>query len=100
MTCGRFAYSFSVPLKGCGTISHLGGKGNSNSLAAHRSLEVSNEEIFLENTIIIQRDPDIQEAGDTARRLRCVWRNALQKSVNAKLNEVGLKASVVSSTSR
>jgi len=92
---GRTTFSFSVPLKGCGTISQLGGK-SSNSLAAQRSLDVSGDELFLENTIIIQRDPDIQEVGDTARRLRCVWRNALQKSVNAKLNQVGIKPSVIS----
>lgn len=63
--------------------------------AFHRSLDINNQqgehqqELLLENTIVIQHDPDFQEAGDTARRLRCVWgAHSIQKSVNAKMTEV------------
>ena len=88
-----FWCSFNVPQKGCGTRSQLGAAAaaaaaagpGANQLAFQRSLDVGQAELFLENTVIIQHDPDLQEAGDTARRLRCVWRNSLQKSVNAKL---------------
>lgn len=88
--------SFNVPQKGCGTVSQSGYKKSNNVNTFQRSLDVQpaaaqleNEEISLENTIVIQHDPDFQEAGDTARRLRCVWgAHSLQKSVNAKMPEV------------
>lgn len=93
--------SFNVPQKGCGTVSTQSGYKKSNNVNTfQRSLDVrsvspavatqqENEEISLENTIVIQHDPDFQEAGDTARRLRCVWgAHSLQKSVNAKMPEV------------
>lgn len=68
--------SFNVPQRGCGTVSQSSPLKSANSF--QRSLEVSRhqqepEQIFLENTIIIQHDPDFQEAGDMARRIRCVW---------------------------
>jgi len=72
--------SFNVPQRGCGTVSQQQGgrKSTAASNAFQRSIDVSGgatpeQQIFLENTIIIQNDPDFQEAGDTARRLRCVW---------------------------
>jgi len=82
--------SFSVPHKGCGSRSQMGSKANAagNELSFQRSLDVDVDPLFVENTIIIQHDPDFQEAGDTARRLRCVWRQSLQKSVNAKMNQI------------
>ena len=91
-----FLASFNVPQKGCGTVSQSGYKKSNNVNTFQRSLDVQpaaaqleNEEISLENTIVIQHDPDFQEAGDTARRLRCVWgAHSLQKSVNAKMPEV------------
>lgn len=84
--------SFNVPQKGCGTVSQSGYK-TANVNTFQRSLDVrtpaQEQEVFLENTIVIQHDPDFQEAGDTARRLRCVWGvHSLQKSVNAKMPEV------------
>ncbi|KAK4011910.1 uncharacterized protein LOC116921905 isoform X1 [Daphnia magna] len=98
---GRTSFSFNVPQKGCGTVSTQSGYKKSNNVNTfQRSLDVrsvspavatqqENEEISLENTIVIQHDPDFQEAGDTARRLRCVWgAHSLQKSVNAKMPEV------------
>lgn len=77
-------HSFNVPQRGCGTVSQQGGrKSTAASNAFQRSIDVGGgatpsgleqqQQIFLENTIIIQNDPDFQEAGDTARRLRCVW---------------------------
>ncbi|EFX86848.1 hypothetical protein DAPPUDRAFT_221694 [Daphnia pulex] len=93
---GRTSFSFNVPQKGCGTVSQSGYKKSNNVNTFQRSLDVQpaaaqleNEDISLENTIVIQHDPDFQEAGDTARRLRCVWgAHSLQKSVNAKMPEV------------
>jgi len=88
---GHSSYSFSVPHKGCGSRSQMSSKTNAagNQLSFQRSLDVVDvDPLFVENTIIIQHDPDFQEAGDTARRLRCVWRQSLQKSVNAKMNQI------------
>ena len=36
---------------------------------------------FVENTIIIQYDPLVQEVWDQARRLRCTWYDYYEKSV-------------------
>lgn len=86
--------SFNVPQKGCGTVSQSGYKTAQQLNTFQRSLDTRaviqpEQEVFLENTIVIQHDPDFQEAGDTARRLRCVWgAHSLQKSVNAKMPEV------------
>jgi len=80
-----------VPHKGCGSRSRMGSKSKvigGNQLTYQRSLDVEEDPLFVENTIIIQHDPDFQEAGDSARRLRCVWRHSLQKSVNAKMRQI------------
>lgn len=37
--------------------------------------------MFIENTIIIQYDPQVQEIYDQARRLRCTWYDYYEKSV-------------------
>ncbi|RWS11053.1 Cuticlin-1-like protein [Dinothrombium tinctorium] len=38
--------------------------------------------LFIENTIIIQYDPQVQEIWDQARRLRCTWYDFYEKSVS------------------
>lgn len=38
--------------------------------------------IFIENTIIIQYDPQVQEIYDQARKLRCTWYDYYEKSVS------------------
>ena len=90
-------FSFNVPQKGCGTVSQSGYKtANVASNTFQRSLDTEEQEVFLENTIVIQHDPDFQEAGDTARRLRCVWGvHSLQKSVNAKMPQVYQPSTVI-----
>lgn len=37
--------------------------------------------VFIENTIIIQFDPELQEEWDSARRLRCTWYDFYEKAV-------------------
>jgi len=37
--------------------------------------------LFIENTIIIQYDPQVQEIWDQARRLRCTWYDFYEKAV-------------------
>ena len=99
--------SFSIPQKGCGTTTSPSAAAAAATSTTNRksfnpfqrALDVRphpiqqqvvpvSDDVSLENTIIVQHDPDFQEAGDMARRLRCFWRNSLQKSVNAKMPEV------------
>lgn len=37
---------------------------------------------FFENTVVIQYDPQVQEAFDTARKLRCTWHDQYEKAVS------------------
>lgn len=39
---------------------------------------------YIENIIIIQNDPDVQEVWDTARAIRCEWRTNYRKVVSTK----------------
>ncbi|KAK3860421.1 hypothetical protein Pcinc_033528 [Petrolisthes cinctipes] len=61
---------FSVPIEGCGTTGQLE--------AATRT-----QDMYFENTIIIQTDPIIQEEWDVARNIRCTWAHTFSKSVVA-----------------
>ncbi|XP_074601187.1 uncharacterized protein LOC141855168 [Brevipalpus obovatus] len=38
--------------------------------------------LFIENTLVIQYDPQVQEIWDQARRLRCTWYDFYEKSVS------------------
>jgi len=44
---------------------------------------------YLENTIIVQYDPQVQEVWDQARRLRCTWYDYYEKSVTFRPFQVG-----------
>ena len=59
---------------GCGMTSseQTGTNGVSNSPGSG---------LFIENTIIIQYDPQVQEIWDQARRLRCTWYDYYEKAV-------------------
>lgn len=41
---------------------------------------------YLENTIVIQNEPGIQEVWDTARRIRCLWQGQFDKTVTSSIN--------------
>ena len=45
---------------------------------------------FVENTIIIQYDPQVQEVWDQARRLRCTWYDYYEKAVTFKPFQVNM----------
>ena len=44
---------------------------------------------FVENTIIVQYDPLVQEVWDQARKLRCTWYDYYEKSVTFRPFQVG-----------
>lgn len=46
--------------------------------------------LFIENTIIIQYDPQVQEIWDQARRLRCTWYDYYEKAVTFRAFNVDM----------
>uniref|UniRef100_T1K5Y4 ZP domain-containing protein n=1 Tax=Tetranychus urticae TaxID=32264 RepID=T1K5Y4_TETUR len=50
--------------------------------------------LYIENTIIIQYDPQVQEAWDQARRLRCTWYDFYEKSVTFRPFDVDMMDAV------
>ncbi|XP_013792003.1 uncharacterized protein LOC106475874 [Limulus polyphemus] len=69
------SFTFQIPLAACGTVGQF-------------EVLTRDQDMYLENTVIIQNDPYIQEAWDQARRLRCVWSHTLTKTVSARPFEV------------
>ncbi|KAM7305592.1 uncharacterized protein LOC8036808 [Ixodes scapularis] len=67
---GHIAVNFDIFLGSCGmSSSQQGGYDNLGS------------GLFIEDTIIIQYDPQVQEIWDQARRLRCTWYDFYEKAV-------------------
>ncbi|XP_076351310.1 cuticlin-3-like [Tachypleus tridentatus] len=65
------SFTFRIPLAACGTLGQL-------------EVLTSDQDMYLENTVIIQNDPYIQEVWDHARRLRCTWSHTLTKALIAR----------------
>ncbi|XP_050050588.2 uncharacterized protein [Dermacentor andersoni] len=67
---GHIAVNFDIFLGSCGmSSSQQGGYDNLGS------------GVFIEDTIIVQYDPQVQEIWDQARRLRCTWYDFYEKAV-------------------
>lgn len=66
---------FNVSINSCGTTGNAQGTFYNEDVNADSGL-------FFENTIIIQYDPQVQEAWDQARKLRCTWHDQYEKSVS------------------
>jgi len=79
---GRDFYEFIIRLDSCGSkwVDELSIGGQA----------------YLENVIIIQNEPGIQEIWDTSRAIRCFWESSLQKAVTYALNIDMLDTQVVS----
>merc|ERR1719336_2757921 len=54
-----------VPLSSCGT----------------QTVESNSDRLMIENTIIIQADPMVQDSWDSARKITCDWQSKLEKMV-------------------
>ena len=68
---GHLSVNFDIFLGTCGMASSDSSTiGNAPSVG-----------LFIENTIIIQYDPQVQEIWDQARKLRCTWYDYYEKSV-------------------
>jgi len=55
----------TVPLSTCGT----------------QTVESSSDRLMLENTVVIQADPMVQDSWDSARKITCDWQSKLEKMV-------------------
>ncbi|XP_071747953.1 cuticlin-1 isoform X3 [Lepeophtheirus salmonis] len=66
---GQTVVTFDISLRSCGMVSSF---NNDNH---------SPQGQYIENTIIIQYDPQLQEVWDQARKLRCTWYDFYEKSV-------------------
>lgn len=62
---GRAAIKLTVPLSSCGT----------------QTVESSSDRLMIENTIVIQADPMVQDTWDSARKITCDWQSKLEKMV-------------------
>ena len=54
-----------MPLSACGT----------------QTVESSTDRLMIENTIVIQADPMVQDTWDSARKITCDWQSKLEKLV-------------------
>ena len=65
---GQLQANFEIYLNTCGMTSSEQGSSSASSLG-----------LFIENTIIVQYDPQVQEITDLARRVRCTWYDFYEK---------------------
>ncbi|XP_050057049.1 uncharacterized protein LOC114120454 isoform X2 [Aphis gossypii] len=78
---GQTKYSFKVMLNSCGT----------------RFVDEfsSGKQAYLENVLVIQNEPGIQEVWDVIRSVRCLWEGNLNKALSIALNIGMLNQEVV-----
>lgn len=79
---GHLSATFEIFLNSCGMTS----SGNHNAANAYPTPSGS----FVENTIIIQYDPYVQEVWDQARKLRCTWYDFYEKAVTFRPFQVDM----------
>ncbi|VVC33437.1 Zona pellucida domain [Cinara cedri] len=78
---GQTKYSFRVMLNSCGT---------------HFVDEFSTgKQAYLENVLVVQNEPGIQEVWDVIRTVRCLWEGNLNKALSIALNIGMLNQEVV-----
>lgn len=72
---GRKNVVFDISINSCGTTGNAQGTFYNEDVTADSGQ-------FFENTVVIQYDPQVQEAWDQARKLRCTWHDSYEKSVS------------------
>ncbi|GFQ91276.1 ZP domain-containing protein [Trichonephila clavata] len=68
----------------------LGGCGMTSSQGSGYTQPDQSTGLFIENTIIVQYDPQVQEIWDQARRLRCTWYDYYEKAVTFRPFQVDM----------
>ncbi|KAL0118407.1 hypothetical protein PUN28_009220 [Cardiocondyla obscurior] len=79
---GSMQYSFTVSLDSCGTqfINDFEGEAG---------------QAYLENVLVLQNEPGIQEVWDTVRRVRCLWEGNINKALTVNLSVDMLNQEIV-----
>lgn len=79
---GDTKYSFTVSLDSCGTqfINDFEGEAG---------------QAYLENVLVLQNEPGIQEVWDTVRRVRCLWEGNINKALSVSLSVDMLNQEIV-----
>ncbi|XP_069673911.1 cuticlin-4 [Periplaneta americana] len=81
---GHLSATFEIYLNSCGMSS----SANHNAAGAYGAPTPSGS--YVENTIIIQYDPYVQEVWDQARKLRCTWYDFYEKAVTFRPFQVDM----------
>ncbi|XP_053994751.1 uncharacterized protein LOC128885036 [Hylaeus volcanicus] len=70
---GQTKYSFTVSMDSCGTqfINDFAGEAG---------------QAYLENVLVLQNEPGIQEVWDTVRRVRCLWEGNINKALSVNFS--------------
>ncbi|KAK1118570.1 hypothetical protein K0M31_014876 [Melipona bicolor] len=79
---GQTQYSFTVSLDSCGTqfINDFAGEAG---------------QAYLENVLVLQNEPGIQEVWDTVRRVRCLWEGNINKALTVNFSVDMLNQEIV-----
>ncbi|XP_029047409.2 uncharacterized protein LOC114878135 [Osmia bicornis bicornis] len=79
---GQTKYSFTVNLDSCGTqfINDFAGEAG---------------QAYLENVLVLQNEPGIQEVWDTVRRVRCLWEGNINKALSVNFSVDMLNQEIV-----
>ncbi|XP_070163556.1 uncharacterized protein [Polyergus mexicanus] len=79
---GQTKYSFTVSLDSCGTqfINDFEGEAG---------------QAYLENVLVLQNEPGIQEVWDTVRRVRCLWEGNINKALTVNFSVDMLNQEIV-----
>ena len=83
---GHLSATFEIFLNSCGMSS----SGNQNSVAEYGHGGPTPSGSYVENTIIVQYDPYVQEVWDQARKLRCTWYDFYEKAVTFRPFQVDM----------
>ncbi|RWS22497.1 uncharacterized protein B4U80_05301, partial [Leptotrombidium deliense] len=82
---GHLVANFDIFLGACGMAS-------SDQIGYESAAAVTG--LYIENTIIVQYDPQVQEIWDQARRLRCTWYDFYEKAVSFRSFNVDMQDAV------
>ncbi|XP_065344558.1 cuticlin-4 [Cloeon dipterum] len=89
---GHLSATFEIFLNSCGMTSSANAGGGGNGVVPHGAYGAppTPSGSYVENTIIIQYDPYVQEVWDQARKLRCTWYDFYEKAVTFRPFQVDM----------
>jgi len=87
---GHLSATFEIFLNSCGMTSSANAGGQGVSLHNAYGAPPTPSGSYVENTIIIQYDPYVQEVWDQARKLRCTWYDFYEKAVTFRPFQVDM----------